>query len=299
MRDLGTGSIVNMSSSELDRFGSKLTSITGNSSTVKTSGPTADLLNPAVQIDTQPSVNQLTSVVLTKANGTTTNVTLQAVAGAPVPGAVPPQYQIGTTTADSAETFQAALEKEAGSLDQYRTATTNDANIKINGETDGTPNMAIEFSGQPAPNEVITISVKQPDGSTREIKFRAVGTPAPALDPAYTDYTIAVSTDETAKNFHAALKTGMGALDAPLKLGRLETGISILAPETVKLSQETPATMFGYKLSTLSTTSGNINVSSSPGTPPAIQPSMAIKFLGQPAAGEGVTIGLALPDDPS
>jgi flagellin-like hook-associated protein FlgL len=71
-------------------------------------------------------------------------------------------------------------------------------------------------------------------------------------------------------------------------LGRLETAV---AGATVSLTEEN-APPFGFKLSNLSPSSGNITT-----TPPAGDPAtLGVTFTGQPANGQEVTIGFTLPD---
>ena len=280
-----------LSSKELSRFGYKLTSITGSTTGVKTAGPTTDPLAPAVQLASQPADLDDVTVTLKRGDGTIETVTLRAVAGVPDPTATPRQYHIGATTADTAAELQAALEDEAGNLDQYETISTTDADIKVVGQSDGSESLMIRFEGQPAPGETLTIGVKMPDGSTQDMRLRAVtGTPDPLANPP--EYQIGATLKETTKNFQAALKATMGELDAPLKMGRLQASS---AGAIVTLQEETPATVFGYKLASLSTTSDDITVNSVSGTPA----SMSVQFMGQPDSGESVTIGVTMPDGTS
>ncbi|MEQ1769443.1 MAG: hypothetical protein ABL879_06340, partial [Devosia sp.] len=75
-------------------------------------------------------------------------------------------------------------------------------------------------------------------------------------------------------------------------LGRLTLGG---AANAVTLTED-GTHPFGLKLSTLTTTSAGISLTQPTGTPPQ---SLGVTFNAQPVAGEGVTIGLTLPDGSS
>ncbi|MEO6396236.1 MAG: hypothetical protein ABIO40_10045 [Devosia sp.] len=72
-------------------------------------------------------------------------------------------------------------------------------------------------------------------------------------------------------------------------LGRLDLTI---ATDKVTLAEDN-AHPFGFKLSTLTTTSGAVALTQPGGVPPQ---SLSVQFTGLPIAGEAVTVGLALPD---
>ena len=74
----------------------------------------------------------------------------------------------------------------------------------------------------------------------------------------------------------------------PDGLGRLDI---TTVTDTVTLAED-GTHPFGFKLSTLSTTSVNVALTQPAGTPP----SLSAQFTGLPVAGEKVTIGLTLPD---
>ncbi len=74
----------------------------------------------------------------------------------------------------------------------------------------------------------------------------------------------------------------------PDGLGRLDI---TSASDTVTLAED-GTHPFGFKLSTLSTSSSNIALTQPAGAPP----SQSVQFTGLPVAGEKVTIGLTLPD---
>lgn len=71
-------------------------------------------------------------------------------------------------------------------------------------------------------------------------------------------------------------------------LGRLDI---ISVADTVALAED-GTHPFGFKLSTLSTSSANVALTQPTGTPP----SLSVQFTALPVAGEKVTIGLTLPD---
>ncbi|MDP1730620.1 MAG: hypothetical protein Q8L54_05460, partial [Devosia sp.] len=77
--------------------------------------------------------------------------------------------------------------------------------------------------------------------------------------------------------------------DAGDGLGRLAIDATVAG--TVSLAED-GTHPFGFKLSTLSTSSSNIALTPPAGTPPAL----SVAFTGQPLAGEIVNVGLTLPD---
>jgi flagellin-like hook-associated protein FlgL len=77
--------------------------------------------------------------------------------------------------------------------------------------------------------------------------------------------------------------------DAGDGLGRLAIDASVAGAATLAEDGTHP---FGFKLSTLSTSSSNIALTQPAGAPPTL----SVTFSGQPIAGEIVSIGLTLPD---
>ena len=286
-----------ISSAEFERFGYKIMSISGNSDTTQTSGPTADPLAPTVQVTTQPVDGEAITMTMTRRDGTTQTFTAKAVAPPTVPdaSATPPEYSIGATLEDTAGNLEGLMGQKLGNLENFKIFTSSDADVKVISYTDGLPSVAIQLEKQPAADETITIGIKRPDGVTQDFTFKAVaGTPDPLANPK--EYQIGVSRGETLKNLRDTITASVGELDAPSKLGRLTAG-TVAAPNdnTVRLEEQTPPTIFGYKLASASTTSSKINVSAVAGNPA----NMSVEFMGNPRAGESVTINLKMPDGTS
>ena len=286
-----------ISSAEFERFGYKIMSISGNSASTQTSGPSAEPLAPTVQVTTQPADGDVVTFNMTRRDGTTE--TFRAVAVAPPtvpdPSATPPQYSIGSTLEDTAGNLESLMGQKLGNLENFTKFVSSDADVKVIGYSDGMDAVSIKFQTQPAADEIITIGIKRPDGITQDFSFRAVaGTPDPLADPK--EYQIGVSRGETLKNLQDVIKSSIGGLDAPLKLGRL-TAATMPAPsnDTVRIEEVNPPTIFGFKLATASTTSSKIAIDSIAGNPA----SMSFEFLGNPRAGESVTINLKMPDGTS
>lgn len=78
-------------------------------------------------------------------------------------------------------------------------------------------------------------------------------------------------------------------------MGRLTAGVDAGNNRIVNIAEQSPPTIFGYKLSSASTTSSKINVSAIAGNPA----SMSVEFMDNPRAGESVTINLKMPDGTS
>ncbi|MET0438430.1 MAG: hypothetical protein ABW043_13145 [Devosia sp.] len=287
-----------ISSAEFERFGYKIMSISGNSATTQTSGPTADPLAPTVQVTTQPADGDVVTFNMTRRDGTTQTFTAKAVAPPTVPNdsATPPEYSIGATLEDTAGNLEGLMGQKLGNLENFKIFTSSDADVKVISYSDGMESISVKFDKQPPDGEMLTIGIKNRDGVTEDFQFKAVtGTPDPlATNPR--EYQIGVNREETLKNLKGAIETSVGGLDAPLKLGRLTAG-TVPAPNdtTVRLEEQTPPTIFGYKLASASTTSSKINVSAIAGNPA----NMSVQFMGNPRAGESVTINLKMPDGTS
>jgi flagellar hook-associated protein 3 FlgL len=78
-------------------------------------------------------------------------------------------------------------------------------------------------------------------------------------------------------------------------LGRGRLDISAPTTSSVQVAEETPATVFGFKLSSINTSLSNSTVTGPAGAPPA----MSIDFTGVPNAGESVQFRFTLPDGTS
>lgn len=287
-----------ISSAEFERFGYKIMSISGNTASTQTSGPTAEPLAPTVQISAQPADGDLVTFNLTRRDGTTETFTAKAVAPPAVPDAYanPPEYEIGAGLDATAGNLENLMGQRLGKLENFKVITSSDAHVKIVSYTDGMDAVSVKFQTQPADGEVLTVGIKNSEGVTQDFQFRAVtGTPDPlATNPR--EYQIGADREETLKNLQSAIETSVGGLEAPLKLGRLTAG-TMPAPNdtTVRLEEQAPPTIFGFKLASASTTSSKINVNSAAGNPA----SMSVEFLGNPRPGESVTINLKMPDGTS
>lgn len=283
-----------LSSAEFDRFGYKLMSISGNTDTTQTSGPTADPLAPTVQVNAQPAPGDIVSFTMTRRDGSTQTFSAQAVAGAADADAVPPQYTIGGTLEQTAGNLEDLMGQKLGNLENFKVITPSDADVKVIGYTDGMNSVSVTFGKQPVDGEVITIGVKDNQGVTRDFQFKAVTGPVdPAANPP--EYLIGADRKETLKNLQGLIETEMGGLAAPVKMGRLTAGLDAGNDRMVNIAEQSPPTIFGYKLSSASTTSSKINVSAIAGNPA----SMSVEFMDNPRAGESVTINLKMPDGTS
>lgn len=78
-------------------------------------------------------------------------------------------------------------------------------------------------------------------------------------------------------------------------LGRGRMVITAPTATSVQVAEETPATVFGFKLASISTTLTNSTVTGPAGAPPA----MSVDFTGVPNAGETVQFRFNLPDGTS
>jgi flagellar hook-associated protein 3 FlgL len=285
-----------MSSAEFERFGYKITSISGNSATTQTSGPTADPLAPIVQVSTQPIDGDAISITATRRDGTTAVFSAVAVAPPTVPDpfATPAQYSIGGNLEETAGNLQDLMAQKLGNLENFKQFSSSDADVKVVGYSDGMDAVSIKFDKSPAPGEMITIGIKRPDGVTQDFTFRAVNGPVdPLANPK--EYAIGVSRGQSLKNLQETIVSTIGELEAPIKTGRLNAAVGIPDDKTVRLEEANPPTIFGYKLASASTTSSKINVSAIAGNPA----NMSVKFMGNPRAGESVTINLTMPDGTS
>lgn len=276
-----------VSSAQFERFGYQLTSISGNTDAMQTSGPTTRPLAPEVQVSAQPTNGEQITFTLTRPDGSMKTVVAQA-ATTPDPAALPKQFQIGPSLEDTMDSLEALLEDDAGPLQNYSKIASSDPDIKVIGTTDGSAAFSIRFNKQPLDGDVVSIGVKDKDGTTNTFSFRAViGTPDPAADPA--EYKIGADRSETLKNLEASIKEKIGGLSAPVTMGRLTASTTA---GNVNLAEQSPATVFGYKLSSASTTSGKITVGAIAGSPASVN----VQFMDKPRSGESVTIGLTMPD---
>jgi flagellar hook-associated protein 3 FlgL len=78
-------------------------------------------------------------------------------------------------------------------------------------------------------------------------------------------------------------------------LGRGRLDISAPTTSSVQVAEETPATVFGFKLSSINTSLSNSTATGPAGAPPA----MSINFTGVPNPGESVQFSFTLPDGTS
>ncbi|MFD1251539.1 flagellar hook-associated protein FlgL [Devosia equisanguinis] len=285
----GNDLVVN--SSEFERFGYKITSISGNTNSMQTFGPTSEPLAPTVQVSVQPSVGDQISMTLTRRDGSTQAFTAVAVNGPSDPNATPPQYSIGGNLEETAGNLQNLMGQKLGTLENFTKFVTSNSDVKIIGHQDGMEKVGIKMQALPAAGERLTIGVKGPDGVTRDLVFEAVTGPAdPAADPV--QYEIGANRKQALGNLQSAIETAMGKLEAPVKTGRLNAEALGTPPTTIRLQEEIPATEFGYRLSSASTTSSKVTVSAVSG-PSA---SVSITFNGIPRSGESITVNLTLPD---
>lgn len=285
----GNDLVVN--SSEFERFGYKITSISGNTNSMQTFGPTSEPLAPTVQVSVQPSVGDQISMTLTRRDGSTQAFTAVAVNGPSDPNATPPQYSIGGNLEETAGNLQNLMGQKLGTLENFTKFVTSNSDVKIIGHQDGMEKVGIKMQALPAAGERLTIGVKGPDGVTRDLVFEAVTGPAdPAADPV--QYEIGANRKQALGNLQSAIETAMGKLEAPVKTGRLNAEALGTPPTTIRLQEEIPATEFGYRLSSASTTSSKVTVSAVSG-PSA---SVSIAFNGIPRSGESITVNLTLPD---
>jgi flagellar hook-associated protein 3 FlgL len=286
------GNNLSISSKDMDKFGYSFNSISGNTGSLQTLGPSSNPVNETAKFAAMPQVGDAVTVTLKKADGTTTVQTLTAVS-APSSPVNPTEFVIDPNSLDqTADNFQTSLEQlvPGYNLDQFSsisavTSSTTTAldNLKIVGQTDGSPALSIKVRGTTLPGEYFTVGVKKPDGTTQDIKLTAVT--ALTIPAVAGEFVIGTTQAETTKNIEATLKETIGALTTSVKMGHLD--VSNTPTDTVTLTRS--AGVFGYKaLTSVSTTGSNIVVGPAP-TP-------SVQFTGTTRAGSSVTFGMDLPD---
>jgi flagellar hook-associated protein 3 FlgL len=295
------GNNLTVSSKEFDKFGYQLVSVSGNTSNIQTSGPTANPLNQTAYFAAAPADGDTVTVTMKKTDGTVTTQAMKAVTTLSTTPADPHEFLIvAGDSAASAANFQTSLESlvPGGNLDLFSSITTATTslpatipptaadNAKIIGDTDGSPSIGIKVKSTPVDGESFTVSVKKADGTTETLKLTAKTTlTAP---PVAGEFLIGSTFAETTTNLKAALESSIGALTSSIKTGRLD--VSNVPSNTVTLTKN-PG-VFGYKaLTSVSTTGSNITLG------PAPTPQVA--FTGPTQAGDSVTFGMDMPDGTS
>lgn len=148
-------------------------------------------------------------------------------------------------------------------------ATSNPAEITVNGPAGVPVAVDVQFGAGVAANDTVTIDITLPDGTVQPQVFTAVvGAP---VNPG--EFEIGATPTDTANNFRAALDTA--------------------TVPTVATLAEDGAHPFGFKLSTLSSSSAAVALGAPGGGPPQ---ALSVRFTGDPIAGDEITIGLTLPD---
>jgi flagellar hook-associated protein 3 FlgL len=278
------GNYLSVSSHMFDAFGYKLASVSSNTGSIKTVGPTANPINQTAYFSQNPVDQDTVSVTLKRQDGTSQVRTLKAVDTLSVP-AVAGEYEVVPgDMAGTAAKFQEALEGlVGGDLDQFSAITTSNSNIKITGDADGTDQISIKFETNPVPNETLSITLRKPDGTFETLSVIARDpADAPLAD---NEFAVGATRRETMVNLEKALKTVIGDMEANVKTGRLEidrTGA------TVQISKD-PTTVFGFgNITSISTTIGKATLTAAPNP--------SITLPNEVRSGESVSFGLTLPD---
>lgn len=275
---------LSVSSNMFDAFGYKLASVSSNTGSIKTVGPTANPINQTAYFSQNPVDQDTVSVTLKRQDGTSQVRTLKAVDTLSVP-AVAGEYEIVPgDMAGTAAKFQEALEGlVGGDLDQFSAITTNNSNIKITGDADGTDQISIKFDTNPVPNETLSVTLRKPDGTFETLSVIARDpADAPLAD---NEFAVGATRRETMVNLEKALKSVIGGQEANVKTGRLDidrTGA------TVQISKD-PSTVFGFgNITSISTTIGKATLTAAPNP--------SITLPNEVRSGESVSFGLTLPD---
>jgi flagellar hook-associated protein 3 FlgL len=147
--------------------------------------------------------------------------------------------------------------------------TTSSAAVTITPSAGPPATSSVEFTGLPSDGDTITVTVQQPDGSTKDYTFTAVsGTPT---NPG--EFEIGADADATAANF-------------------LSSFSDVVHDNTVTVAEDGDHP-FGVKLDGITTASSNISVLSQTTTQPHV---LQISVDNQPEKGETLTIAYTLPD---
>lgn len=285
------GNYLAVSSNMFDAFGYKLSSVSSSApasvteKSIQTTGPTANPINQTVLFSQVPADGATTAVTLKRQDGgATLTHTLKAVTTLSVPVEAGEYLIVPNDAAGTAANFQAVLEGlSGGDLDQYAAITTNNSAITVVGEADGTDNLSIKLTKNPAAGEQLSVTVQKPDGSFETIQLTARA--ADDVVAGSGDFAIGATRRETMENLQAVLKEKMGALEANVKTGRVEVERN---GARVDISKD-PGTAFGFsEISSISTSVGNSTVV--PGANPSIT------FTGAVKAGEYVSFAVKMPD---
>lgn len=296
------GNYLSVSSSMFDTLGYKLTSVSSNTDSIKTSGPTSNPVNQTASFALVPTAGNQFTVTLKRQDGTSVvpAPTLTAVSGLPTSG----QFQVVDGDAKtSAGNFQRALEgltvggSVIGDLDTFSSISVAAAQgtgapiptdaLKISGESDGADQLSIKLARNPGPNEKFSITLQGPDGTSKTLEFTA-RVLAPGATAGANEFRIGATRAETMESLEEAVKSSIGALEATVKTGRVDV---VRTGAEVRLSKDA-SVAFGFsEISSISTTIGKSTVT--PG------PNPTIRFTGEVKAGESVSFAVKMPDGTS
>lgn len=292
------GNYLTMSSNMFDKVGYEIASISGNTNSIQTNGPTSNPINQTATLGTQVPPTTVFTVNLAKLNGTTIAAfDLEAVANGTTPG--PGQFELGVDATETAQNFQKAIEATHGDLDQYGSIKVKSSgspadNMKIVGDADGTPSIGFKLTKNPEPGETVKVGIKQPDGTIAMIELVARD-PASTTAVKDSDFDIGANRAETMKNLEASLSKQVGNLEATVKTGRLEVINLATARDTVTIRKE-DAVMYGFgQVTGASTTAPNVRVDTTASLAPAAH-STSVTFVGKVEPGQSVTFAMKLPD---
>lgn len=293
------GNYLTMSSSLFDKIGYEIASVSSNTSSIQTNGPTTNPINQTATLGSQVAAGTAFTVNLAKLNGTTiAPVTLTAVPNGTTPGVG--QFELGLDATQTAENFQKALEATHGDLDQYGSIKVTSSalpadNMKIVGDADGSPSIGFKLTDNPSPGETVKVGIKQPDGTIAMIELVARD-PASATPATAKDFNIGATRAETMKNLEESLVNQVGALKATVKTGRIEVSNLATSRDTVTISKNDDV-LFGFsQITAASTTSPNARVDTTAHLGPPPVHSTSVQFTGEVKPGQSVTFAMKMPD---
>lgn len=290
------GNYLTMSSGTFDKIGYEIASISANTPSIQTNGPTTNPINQTAALGSQVAAGTTFTVSMTKLNGSAiAAVPLVAVANGTTPGAG--EFEIGADVTETAKNFQTALEATQGDLDQYasikvKSSAPPEDNMKVIGDADGTPSIGFKLTANPQPGETVKVGIKQPDGTISMVELVARD-PASVTPKTAQDFDIGTNRAETMKNLEASLKAQVGALEAKVKTGRLEVSNLVTSRDVVTVSKQDNTTFGFSQLTSASTTAPNAVVST---TAAAGTHSVSVQFTGKVLPGQSVTFAMKMPD---
>jgi hypothetical protein len=291
---------------------------TGSVVATPASGATGQAAFSFTDGSTLPQAGDQLGIDLKLRDGTTTSVTLSAVASTATPG--PGEFKVGATAAETAANAQAAFNQY---MQSQGVGAPNDLGSSISGptvtvtgapqnsaaipgmtlattpmttNTSGSPpgitvsGAQVTFNGNTQDGDTVSVSVMLPGSSTpRTITLSAIAQHVPTAADGY-DPATAVSTQADAGPGQFVI----GATPEETA-ANFQTALSQQLGGTVTLGEDSPDTSpFGMKLDNISSSNAAVISTTGPSGAPSKQ--LSVSFLGTPSAGDTVSIRVKLPD---